>query len=141
MLVDLNLNLDDLLALKGTPLPQDAAFDELRLKDVPERHDARGRATSIDPLVHYAGRVDVDFTDKPGRRPLEGPAASSSTAARRSVTVARTASSGSTTARGCSRSTPPPPRASAATSRRPARCELADLTIDVAAWSSATSSR
>ncbi len=44
VLVDLNLNVDDLLDLKGTPLPQDAALDELRLKDVPRGTDASGRA-------------------------------------------------------------------------------------------------
>jgi len=31
----------DLLNLKGTPLPQDANFDELRLKDVPQGTDVK----------------------------------------------------------------------------------------------------
>ena len=64
LLVELNLNLDDLLRLQGTPLPQDAALDELRLKDVPLGTELQPGAV-IDPLVHYAGRTCVNFTDKP----------------------------------------------------------------------------
>jgi hypothetical protein len=64
-LVRLDLNLHDLGDLKGTPLPQDAALDELRLADVPP-----GKAMTpggvIDPLVHFAGRVRVRFTTEPG---------------------------------------------------------------------------
>ncbi len=60
LMVDLNLKLDDLLDLKGTPLPQDAALDELRLKDV--THDASPRMGDvIDPLVHLVGRTNVNF--------------------------------------------------------------------------------
>src|SRR5262249_4588546 len=36
MLVDLDLKVADLLDLKGTPMPQDAAFDELRARDLPK---------------------------------------------------------------------------------------------------------
>jgi len=61
LMVDLNLNLDDLLNLQGTPMPQDASFDVLRLRDVPA-----GTAPSakyvIDPLVHYVGRTNTNFT-------------------------------------------------------------------------------
>ncbi len=64
LLVELNLNLEDLLRLQGTPLPQDAALDELRLKDVPLTADVPPGGI-IDPLVHYAGRTAVNFTDKP----------------------------------------------------------------------------
>jgi len=39
VLASINLNTTDLLNLKGTPLPQDANFDELRLKDVPQGTD------------------------------------------------------------------------------------------------------
>ncbi len=65
ILVDLNLKIGDLLDLQGTPLPQDAALDELRLKDV------KGTTTLkpgevIDPLVHYAGRTNVNFTKEGG---------------------------------------------------------------------------
>lgn len=35
MLASIHLNTNELLNLKGTPLPQDANFDELRLKDIP----------------------------------------------------------------------------------------------------------
>ena len=34
-LAKIDLNTNDLLNLKGTPLPQDASLDELRLKDLP----------------------------------------------------------------------------------------------------------
>lgn len=61
LLVDLNLKIDDLLDLKGTPLPQDANFDELRLKDVPQGTSLKP-GNVIDPLVHYAGRTNVTFT-------------------------------------------------------------------------------
>ncbi len=66
VLAEINLNLTDLRQLKGTPLPQDAAFDELRLKDVPQGTKlAPGQR--LDPLLHYAGRSHVSFTDEPGR--------------------------------------------------------------------------
>ncbi len=63
-LVDLNLNSSDLLQLKGTPLPQDAALDELRLKDVPRGTEIRPGQV-IGPLVHYAGRTRVNIGRKP----------------------------------------------------------------------------
>ena len=69
-LVDLNLNTADLLDLQGTPLPQDAAFDELRLKDVPQGTTVRP-GNVIDPLVHFAGRTSVNFTRKPASATLE----------------------------------------------------------------------
>ena len=58
----IHLNKAALLALRGTPLPQDAALDELRLKDLPPGAETKpgGR---IDPLVHYAGRVEVTIDD------------------------------------------------------------------------------
>jgi hypothetical protein len=65
VLVDLNLKLQDLLDLKGTPLPQDAAFDELRLADVPQGAELPA-GKRIDPLVHYAGRTKVRFTESGG---------------------------------------------------------------------------
>jgi len=58
----INLGRKDLLALKGTPLPQDAALDELRLKDVPTGSDFRP-GQRLDPLVHYVGRTEVSFGD------------------------------------------------------------------------------
>jgi hypothetical protein len=59
------LRRDDLLALKGTPLPQDAAFDELRLKDVPSDSNI-GPGQRLDPLLHYVGRTEVEFTNRTG---------------------------------------------------------------------------
>jgi hypothetical protein len=61
LLVDLNLKIDDLLDLKGTPLPQDAALDELRLKDVPSG-TLLAPGNVIDPLVHFSGRTNVAFS-------------------------------------------------------------------------------
>lgn len=65
-LVELNLKLDDLLDLRGTPLPQDAAFDELRLKDVPQNAADLKPGKVIDPLVHFAGRTNVLFSKDGG---------------------------------------------------------------------------
>jgi hypothetical protein len=70
VLAKLELNTDDLLNLKGTSLPQDASFDELRLKDVPQGTEVKP-GQRIDPLIHCAGRVEVTFTGKPGRTTLK----------------------------------------------------------------------
>ena len=73
MIAQVQLSTDDLLQLRGTPLPQDAAFDELRAKDLPP-----GVAISaghvIDPLIHFAGRTNVNF-DGPGKSRVESLAA------------------------------------------------------------------
>lgn len=61
-----NLNKSELLRLQGTPLPQDASFDELRLKDVPQGVDVKP-GQRLDPLLHYAGRTTVEFTDSPAK--------------------------------------------------------------------------
>jgi hypothetical protein len=60
VLADVKLSKDDLCSLKGTPLPQDASFDELRAKDVPEGAEVKP-GQIIDPLIHYAGRTRVEF--------------------------------------------------------------------------------
>lgn len=65
LLVELNLKVGDLLDLKGTPLPQDAALDELRLKDAPQGTTLRPGHV-IDPFVHFAGRANVNFTERGG---------------------------------------------------------------------------
>jgi hypothetical protein len=70
LLVDLNLSLKSLLALDGTPMPQDAAFDELRAKDVPRGTTLRS-GNVIDPLVHYAGRTNVTFSAAGGPSALK----------------------------------------------------------------------
>ena len=71
VMADVTLNVEDLLNLKGTPLPQDAAFDELRLKDVPQDGSLQP-GQRIDPLIHYVGRTRVTFeqsrTGTPARR-------------------------------------------------------------------------
>ena len=64
VLAEVKLNKTDLLQLKGTPLPQDAALDELRLKDVPRGTEVKP-GQRIDPLIHYAGKVAVSFVDEP----------------------------------------------------------------------------
>ncbi len=69
VLADVKLNKADLLRLKGTPLPQDAALDELRVADVPRGTEVLP-GQRIDPLIHYAGRVDVSFSDAPGSTKL-----------------------------------------------------------------------
>jgi hypothetical protein len=43
-------------------LPQDAALDELRLKDVPTGAEVEP-GQRLDPLLHYAGRTQVRFTN------------------------------------------------------------------------------
>lgn len=60
VMADVKLAVDDLLNLQGTPLPQDAAFDELRLKDVPTGTIVKP-GQRIDPLIHYVGQTDVTF--------------------------------------------------------------------------------
>lgn len=72
ILADIALAKNDVTSLAGTPLPQDAALDELRLKDVPQQIKGESRHL-IDPLIHYAGRTKVRFTDEPEKetiRPL-----------------------------------------------------------------------
>jgi hypothetical protein len=69
VLARVNLNTNDLLNLKGTPLPQDASFDELRLADIPSGTEMKS-GQRIDPLIHYAGRVNVSFTGSPSRTKL-----------------------------------------------------------------------
>lgn len=69
VLAEVNLKLDDLLDLRGTPMPQDAAFDELRLKDVPQGTEIRP-GNVIDPLVHFAGRTRTSITAEGGQHKM-----------------------------------------------------------------------
>jgi hypothetical protein len=69
-LARVTLNTNDLLALKGTPLPQDAYFDELRLKDVPSGTELKP-GQRIDPLIHYAGRTEISFVADAGKVELK----------------------------------------------------------------------
>lgn len=61
VLADVRLNQSAVEDLAGTPLPQDAVLDELRLKDIPDAAQLQPGAR-IDPLIHYAGRTEVRFT-------------------------------------------------------------------------------
>ena len=70
VLAKIDLNTNDVLALRGTPLPQDASFDELRLKDVPPGREVKP-GQRLDPLIHYAGRVNVAFTGTPSKTELK----------------------------------------------------------------------
>lgn len=70
VLAEVKLNPTNLLRLEGTPLPQDASLDELRLVDVPRGTDVKP-GQRIDPLIHYAGRVDVTFVNG-SPRPSDG---------------------------------------------------------------------
>ncbi len=64
VLAEIRLNKEALLRLEGTPLPQDAALDELRLKDLPPDTAVKPSAR-LDPLLHYAGRANVSFVSGP----------------------------------------------------------------------------
>lgn len=64
VVAQVRLNQQDLLQLKGTPLPLGASFDELRLKDVPQGLEVKA-GQRIDPLMHYLGRTEVHFSPDP----------------------------------------------------------------------------
>jgi hypothetical protein len=66
VLAKVALNTNDVLNLKGTPLPQDASLDELRLKDVPSGGELKA-GQRINPLIHYVGRAEVSFTGESGK--------------------------------------------------------------------------
>jgi hypothetical protein len=65
VLADVRLSREALLHLEGTPLPQDAALDELRLKDIPDGAQLKP-GSRLDPLLHYAGRAEVKFVTGSG---------------------------------------------------------------------------
>jgi hypothetical protein len=58
----------NLYQLKGTPLPQDAALDELRLVDVPNQGRSDGTRTLYDPLTYFVGQNHVRFIESGGFR-------------------------------------------------------------------------
>ncbi len=60
VLADVVLDPSKLLRLEGTPMPQEAAFDELRMKDVPVGTEWKP-GQRVDPLIHFAGRTKVRF--------------------------------------------------------------------------------
>ncbi|MGE3822466.1 MAG: hypothetical protein AB7I30_23880, partial [Isosphaeraceae bacterium] len=71
VLAEINLRPSALFDLQGTPLPQDAALDELRLKDVPPAGQPPRAGQVIDPLIHYAGRTNVRFQENGGPNRLK----------------------------------------------------------------------
>ena len=71
VLAQVQLNREELLELKGTPLPEGASLDELRLQDVPKTAAELNAGMRLDPRMHFAGRVDVRFTDGPASVKLE----------------------------------------------------------------------
>ncbi|HYE30721.1 MAG TPA: hypothetical protein VEH27_04790 [Methylomirabilota bacterium] len=64
---EVNLNTNELRALKGTPLPQEASLDELRLKDVPPANGEVQPGQRLDPLLHYLSRTHVRFSGNPSK--------------------------------------------------------------------------
>lgn len=62
VMVNVQLNAESLKKLNGTPLPQDAALDELRMQDIPQGTKVAA-GQRIDPLIHFTGRTLVQFTD------------------------------------------------------------------------------
>lgn len=74
VVANVQLNRGDLRALKGTPLPQDASLDELRLKDLSSGGADLKPGQRLDPLLHYVGRTEVNFTDSPASVTVTAPA-------------------------------------------------------------------
>ncbi|WP_146577434.1 hypothetical protein [Neorhodopirellula pilleata] len=70
VVAQIDLSVDDLRQLRGTPLPEGASFDELRAQDVPVGLTAEP-GQPLDPLMHYVGRVQVRFVDTPGKVRLD----------------------------------------------------------------------
>lgn len=61
VVAEITLGEKDLYDLKGTPLPQDAALDELRAKDLPLNNASWKKDQRLDPLLHFVGRAQVRF--------------------------------------------------------------------------------
>lgn len=65
--VEVNLNVDDLKALKGAPVSGPLNLDELRAADIPAGRTAEMKGLNkIDPRAFYVGKVQMNFTEKPG---------------------------------------------------------------------------
>lgn len=64
VMATINLNIERTKQLDGTPLPQDAALDELRTQDLPQGTSV-ATGERIDPLIHYTGRTVVNFSEDP----------------------------------------------------------------------------
>jgi hypothetical protein len=63
--VEANLKLADLFALKGAPVSQAVNLDELRAKDIPAGQTAQvQQLEAIDPLAHLVGKVQMNFMEQ-----------------------------------------------------------------------------
>lgn len=63
--VEANLKLADLFALKGAPVSQAVNLDELRAKDIPAGQTAQvQQLEAIDPLAHLVGKVQMNFVER-----------------------------------------------------------------------------
>lgn len=61
--VDVNLKLDDLMALKGAPLTAPVNLDELRARDIPPGKAVEvPQVSSLDPLAFLVGKVGMEFS-------------------------------------------------------------------------------
>ncbi|MEZ0324363.1 MAG: hypothetical protein ACAH95_00510 [Fimbriimonas sp.] len=64
--VEANMPLSDLLALKGAPVSTPASLDQLRQQDIPAGKAVEvSKVDAIDPLAFLVGKVDFNITDKP----------------------------------------------------------------------------
>ncbi len=63
--VDANLKMADLFALKGAPVSQPMNLDELRARDIPAGQTATVQSLeAVDPLAHLVGRVQMNFVER-----------------------------------------------------------------------------
>ncbi len=63
--VEANLKLQDLFALKGAPVSQPMNLDELRARDIPAGQTAQvQQLEAIDPLSHLVGKVQMNFVER-----------------------------------------------------------------------------
>jgi hypothetical protein len=66
--VDVQLKLSDLFALKGTPVSAPVNLDEFRARDIPAGKTAPvDEVKSIDPLAFLVGRVAMNFSQDGGK--------------------------------------------------------------------------
>ncbi len=65
--VNVNLKLDDLFALKGAPVSAPLNLDEFRAKDIPTGKSAEVTSiSSLDPLAFLVGKVGIDISKDGG---------------------------------------------------------------------------
>ncbi|GAB4249214.1 MAG: hypothetical protein OHK005_15950 [Candidatus Methylacidiphilales bacterium] len=71
LIAEVYLNLEDLLALQGTPLVQSANLDELRKADATTDADSASPTKKIDPMVHLIGRTAVTIGAEPAQTKIQ----------------------------------------------------------------------